>query len=47
MLSTVKQRRNGTMLLYHIGAEMSAEPMPFDYEHIVNSGFGQLITMEE
>jgi hypothetical protein len=30
----------------HIDAEMSAEPMPFDCERIVDSGFGWLITME-
>jgi hypothetical protein len=28
-------------------AERSAEPMPFDCEHIVDSSFGRLITMEE
>jgi hypothetical protein len=28
-------------------AEMSAEPMPFDCERIVDSGFGWLMTMEE
>jgi len=28
-------------------AEMSAEPMHFDWEHIVDSGVGPLITMEE
>src|SRR5262245_34562229 len=26
---------------------MLAEPMPFDCEHIVDSGFGRLITMEK
>jgi len=26
---------------------MSAEPMPFDRERIVYSGFGRLITMEK
>jgi hypothetical protein len=35
------------MLPHHFGAEMSAEPMPFDRECIVYSGFGWLITMEE
>jgi hypothetical protein len=28
-------------------AELSAEPMPFDCERIVDSGFGWLITMEK
>jgi hypothetical protein len=28
-------------------AETSAEPMPFDCEHIVDSGLGRLITIEE
>ena len=31
----------------HIDAEMLAEPIPFDCEHIVDSGFGWLITMEK
>jgi hypothetical protein len=31
----------------HVDAEMSAEPMPFDCERIVDSGFGWLITMEK
>jgi hypothetical protein len=31
----------------YVDAEMSAEPMPFDREHIVDSGFGRLISMEE
>jgi hypothetical protein len=35
------------MLVHHIGAERSAEPMPFACERIVDSGFGRLITMEE
>jgi hypothetical protein len=35
------------MLLHDIGAERSAEPMPFDRERLVCSGFGWLITMEE
>jgi hypothetical protein len=35
------------MLLHHVGAERSAEPMPFDGERIVDSGFGWLMTMEE
>jgi hypothetical protein len=35
------------MLLHHIGAERLAEPMPFDCERIVYSGFGWLMTMEE
>jgi hypothetical protein len=26
----------------HIDAEMLAEPMPFDCEHVVDSGFGWL-----
>jgi len=30
----------------HIGAEMLAGPMPFDCEHIVDSGLGRLISME-
>jgi hypothetical protein len=30
-----------------IDAEILAEPMPFKCEHIANSGFGWLITMEE
>jgi len=30
----------------HIYAEMSAEPIPFDCERIVDFGFGWLITME-
>jgi hypothetical protein len=47
MRSRVKQRRNGMMLLHHIGAERSAEPMPFDCERIVYSGFGWLMMMEE
>ena len=34
-------------ILPHIDAEMSAEPMPFDCERIVDSGFGRLITMEK
>ena len=34
------------MLLY-VDAEMSAEPMPFDCEHIVDSGLGRLISMEK
>jgi hypothetical protein len=34
-------------ILSYVDAEMSAEPMPFDCEHIVDSGFGRLITMEE
>jgi len=28
-------------------ASMSAEPMPFDGERIVDAGFGRLITMEQ
>ena len=47
MRSTVKQRRNGTDVAHHIDAEMSAEPMPFDCERIVDSGLGWLISMEE
>jgi hypothetical protein len=34
-------------MLPHIDAEMSAEPIPFDREHIVDSGFGWLISMEK
>ena len=34
-------------MLWHIDASMSAEPMPFDCERIVYSGFGRLITMEK
>jgi hypothetical protein len=34
-------------ILPHIDAEMLAEPMPFDREHIVDSGFGRLMTMEK
>jgi hypothetical protein len=34
-------------ILLYIGAGMLAEPMPFDCEHIVDSGFGWLITMEK
>jgi hypothetical protein len=33
--------------LSYVDAEMLAEPMPFDCEHIVDSGFGRLITMKE
>jgi uncharacterized protein YbaA (DUF1428 family) len=33
--------------LSYVDAEMSAEPMPFDCERIVYSGFGRLITMEK
>jgi hypothetical protein len=31
----------------HVDAEMSAEPMPFGCEHIVDSGLGWLISMEK
>jgi len=34
-------------ILLHIDAEMSAEPMPFYCERIVDSGSGWLITMEK
>jgi hypothetical protein len=34
-------------ILPHIDAEMLAESIPFDCEHIVDSGFGWLITMEK
>ncbi len=34
-------------ILRRINAEISAEPIPFDCERIVDSGFGQLITMEK
>ena len=34
-------------ILWHVDAEMSAEPMPFDCEHIVDSGLGWLIAMEK
>jgi hypothetical protein len=47
MLSTVKPRLNGGRILSYVDAEISAEPMPFDCEHIVDSNFGRLITMEE
>jgi hypothetical protein len=30
-----------------IDAELSAKPMPFDCERIVDSGVGRLIAMEE
>jgi hypothetical protein len=33
-------------ILLRIDTEMLAEPKPFDCEHIANSGFGWLITME-
>jgi len=35
------------MIMRHIDVEMSAEPMPFDCECIVYSGFGLLITKEK
>jgi hypothetical protein len=34
-------------ILLYVDAEMSAESMPFGCEHIVDSGFGWLISMEE
>ena len=34
-------------ILSNVDAEMSAEPMPFDCEHIVDSGLGWLISMEK
>jgi hypothetical protein len=43
-------KSGGTLLvwiLHRIAAELSAEPMPFDCERIVDSGFGWLITMEK
>lgn len=33
-------------VLPHIDAEMSVEPIPFDCELMVDSGFGWLIAME-
>jgi hypothetical protein len=30
-------------ILSNVDAEMAAEPMPFDWEHIVDSGLGWLI----
>jgi hypothetical protein len=33
-------------ILSNVDAEMSAEPMPFDCEHIVDSCLGWLISME-
>jgi hypothetical protein len=33
--------------LPHIDAKILAELMPFDCEHIADSGFGRLITMEK
>jgi hypothetical protein len=33
--------------LSSVDAEMSAEPMPFDCEHIVVLGLGWLISMEK
>jgi hypothetical protein len=33
--------------LHRIDAELSAEPMPFDCERIVDSGVGRLIAVEE
>jgi hypothetical protein len=34
-------------ILHRIDAGLSAEPMPFDCERIVDSGVGWLITMEK
>src|SRR5436190_23057687 len=34
-------------ILPNVDAEMSAEQMPFDCEHIVDSGLGWLISMEK
>jgi hypothetical protein len=34
-------------ILLYGDAETSAEPMPFDCEHIVDSGLGWLISMEK
>ncbi len=34
-------------ILWFIDAEMSAEPMPFGCENIVDSGVGWLISMEK
>ena len=43
--STVKP--HGMVRILHIDAEISAEPMPFGCEHIVDSGLGWLISMEK
>jgi hypothetical protein len=34
-------------ILPYIDAEVSTEPRPFDWERIVDSGFGWLITREK
>jgi len=34
-------------MLHQIGAELFAEPRPFDCERIVDSGVRRLITMEK
>jgi hypothetical protein len=34
-------------ILSYVDAEMSAEPRPFDCEHIVDSGLGWLISREK
>jgi hypothetical protein len=34
-------------ILSTVAASISAEPMPFDCEHIVDSGLGWLISMEK
>jgi hypothetical protein len=34
-------------MLSYVDAEMSAELTPFDCEHIVDSGLGWLISMEQ
>jgi hypothetical protein len=43
----LKFPRRNRMLLCRIDAELSAEPMPFDCERIVDSGVRRLITMEK
>jgi hypothetical protein len=34
-------------ILSYVDAEMSAEPIPFDCEHSVDSGLGWFIAMEK
>ncbi len=34
-------------MLSNVEANISAEPMPFDCEHIIDSGLGWLISMEK
>jgi hypothetical protein len=43
----VKPRRSNGTILSYVDTEMSAEPMPFDCERIVDSGLGWLISMEK